>query len=115
MIDAESPGLRHVIQHAIDLGRLGSPQFLRCICQVESWDRLEPALNELVSLADGWFGAHPVQRYRLGGDNHVYLTEVLKWPDGQGAIITASSGSSDPTSGLDLMLVGSRGTLYHET
>ena len=107
--------LRKVVQETIDEGRLGEPKFLRCVALAPGSDELESALGELVSLGEAWFGSPPVQRYRLGEGSGLYLTEMLKWAEGQSASVTASAAPSRGTSSLDLMLVGSKGTLYHES
>ena len=110
----ETSDLRRVVQEAIDQGRLGGPKFLRCIARADGPEQLDSALSELVSLAEGWFGSSPRQRYRPAGDHQVYLTEILKWPGGEGALLTVTAVASEATPRLDLMLVGSRGVLYHE-
>ena len=104
--------LRGVVQASIDEGSLGVPRYLRCVAAVAAGDGLEDAVGELAGLASAWFGSEPGSRYTLGGSGSVYLTEMQQWPMGQGAIITVSRSQSD--SKLDLMLIGSRGTLYHE-
>ena len=43
----------------------------------------------------------------------MYLTEVSTWDTGQGALITVSASGGGGTADIDLMVVGSRGTLYH--
>ena len=106
--------LRDVVQQTIDEGRLGEPKFLRCIALASGGDDLESALGKLVSLGEAWFGAPATLRYRLGESSGLYLTEMLKWAGGQSATVTASAAPSKGASSLDLMLVGSKGTLYHE-
>ncbi len=106
--------LRGVVQAAIDAGSLGSPRYLRCVAGVPPNGVLEDAAGGLGELASAWFGSEPRRRYRLSGAGAVYLTEMQEWPLGQGAIITVSRSASPGGSKLDLMLIGSRGTLYHE-
>lgn len=106
--------LRDIVQQTIDKGRLGEPKFLRCIAVSSNKDNLEKTIAALVSFGEALFGSPPSQRYQLGGNSGLYLTEMLKWSTGQSASITASSPSSVVTSSLDLMLVGSGGTLYYE-
>ena len=106
--------LQSAVGQAIQQGRLGAPKFLRCILSVGGSEGLEAVLSDLVSLGEVWFGARPIQRYRLGEDRGVYVTEMLRWPEGQGALLTVSTAAPLGAPYLDLMLVGSRGTLYHE-
>ena len=115
MILVEASALQAAVQSTIDEGRIGKPQFLRCIAQVADRKDLGSALSELVSLADGWFDSSSTQRHKPDDGMRSYLTEMRKWPGGQGAIFTVSSTPLDGMPHLDLMLVGSKGTLYHET
>lgn len=119
MFDSEIQQLRETVQEAVDQGRLGRPQFLRCIVEAREGEPPDRTLETILALARIWFGSHPVQHYRLGA-NGVYLTEMARWAEGQAALITISCGHPLPGADLqeiaviDLMLVGSRGTLYHD-
>ena len=106
--------LRETVQRALDQGRIGTPRFLRCIARADSPGELGRALDDLVSLGEAWFGSPPVQRHMVGSDGGAYVSEMLKWPEGQGAIIAVTSAPTKGFPQFDLMLVGSRGTLYHE-
>jgi hypothetical protein len=39
---------------------------------------------------------------------------MAKWATGQAALVTVSTTILDGAPDIDLMLIGSRGTLYHE-
>ena len=113
MVVAELSALSEVVQEAIGEERLGQPQFLRCLAQVPA-DRLGDAINEWIALGEAWFGSSVATRHRLGDGSGVYLTEMAKWETGQAALITVSSTGSNGAPAIDLMLIGSRGTIYHE-
>ena len=83
---------------------------MRCIAGAGDPGQLHQALKDLSDIAQAWFGSRLVRRYSLARDDAFYVTEMLEWSDGQGALLTVTSIDS----GLDLILVGSRGTLYHE-
>ena len=110
----ELEDLRNTVQDAILQGRIGKPQFMRCIAVAADSAGLESVLKELTALGESWFGASPTGRHRLGEGSGVHLTEMLTWPQGQGATIVVSTPLSDGLPHIDLMLVGSRGTIYHE-
>ena len=112
--DFHLPALEKAVQDAIDQGRVGVPKFLRCMAQASQDDQLSGFLDNLLALGEAWFGSRASQRHRLGEDSGVYLTELVKWADGQGALLTASLTGQDATPFLDFMLIGSRGTLYLE-
>jgi len=113
MVVADLSALSEVVQEAIGEERLGQPQFLRCLAQVSA-DRLGDAIDEWIALGEAWFGSSVATRHRLGEGSGVYLTEMAKWETGQAALITVSSTGSNGTPAIDLMLIGSRGTIYHE-
>ncbi len=113
MVVADLSALSEVVQEARGEERLGQPQFLRCLVQVSA-DRLGDAINEWIALGEAWFGSSVATRHRLGDGSGVYLTEMAKWETGQAALITVSSTGSNGAPAIDLMLIGSRGTIYHE-
>ena len=113
--------LQQVVQDAIDQERLGQPQFIRCIARAPSGQTMDESMEMFAALGESWFGAAPAKRTRRGDDD-VYLTEMSTWDTGQSAIIMVSRTTSrsvdrpmrDGSPDIDLMLVGSRGTLYHQ-
>ncbi len=111
--ETELAQLREVVGDTIDQGRLGVAQFLRCHAITDDPGLLDSSLSTLTSLGDSWFGSSPAQAHRLGEGSDLYVTEMLKWDAGQAAIVTVSVGSH-PEPRLDLLLVGSKGSLYHQ-
>jgi hypothetical protein len=114
MTESNMAELRLVVQEAVDEERLGQPQFLRCIARSPSESDLARTLDEWIALGEAWFGASVAKRHRLGQDSGVHLTEMAKWATGQAALVTVSTTILDGAPDIDLMLIGSRGTLYHE-
>ena len=106
--------LRRVVQEAIDAERLGQPQFMRCVARAADSASLGSILDSLVSMGESWFGSRAATRTRRGEESGVYLTEMSTWETGQSAVVTVSASAGGGSSSIDLMLVGSRGTLYHE-
>ena len=111
--ETELARIRGVVAEVIDEGRLGVARFLRCHAVTADADVLASSLASLTSLGETWFGAPPAQTHRLGEGSGLYLTEMHTWDGGQGAICTVSVGSY-PEPRLDLLLVGSKGSLYHQ-
>lgn len=114
MVAADLSALSEVVQEAIGEERLGQPQFFRCIAQAPAAS-LGDAVDEWVALGEAWFGSSVATRHRLGEGSGVYVTEMAKWETGQAALVTVSSTGSDGAPAIDMMLIGSRGTLYHES
>ena len=111
--ETELARIREVVAEVIGEGRLGAARFLRCHAVTADPGLLDSALAALTSLGEAWFGSRPSQTHRLGEGSGLYLTDMLTWDGGQGAIVTVSVGSY-PEARLDLLLVGSKGSLYHQ-
>lgn len=111
--ETELARIREVVAEVVDEGSLGVARFLRCHAVTPDADQLDSALASLGSLGEAWFGAGPARTHRLGEGSGRYLTDMLTWDGGQGAIVTVSVGSY-PEPRLDLLLVGSKGSLYHQ-
>ena len=105
--------LQRVVQEAIDTERLGQPQFVRCVARAPEGGSLDSSLEALASMGESWFGGPAASRTRRGEGSGVYLTEMSTWDTGQGALITVSATGGSGSADIDLMVVGSRGTLYH--
>ena len=108
--------LKNTIKSVIDEGRLGDPKFLRCVLQVsDDIKSLRSSIEILEELAQYWFDDAFVKRHRIGNENSSYIGEILRWDGGQGALIVVNLAQSVSKRYFDLMLVGSKGTLYHES
>lgn len=115
MDEGERQTLRDQVQATIEEGRLGTPQFLRVLARATAGQSLERALEATLDLASLWFGGPPQRRDRIGGEEGTYLTELARWPQGQGAVITVLAHDLAGAPQMDLVLMGSRGALYFET
>ncbi len=111
---AHLEALQQVVQDAIDQERLGEPQFIRCVVRAPDERSLGTVLDRIASMGASWFGSAPANRTRRGAGSGVYLTEMSTWDTGQSAILTVSATIGVGSQGIDLMLVGSRGALYHQ-
>ena len=105
--------LQQVVQEAIDDERLGQPQFVRCVARAPDGGSLDLSLETLASMSESWLGGPPASSTRRGEGSGAYLAEMSTWNTGQGALITVSATGGSGTADIDLMVVGSRGTLYH--
>ena len=111
--ETELARIREVVAEVVDGGSLGVARFLRCHAVTPDARQIGSALAALRSLGETWFGAGSARTHRLGEGSGRYLTDMLTWDGGQGAIVTVSVGSY-PEPRLDLLLVGSKGSLYHQ-
>lgn len=104
--------LDRAIRQAIDEGRIGRPKFIRCISTV-GVSLLETEMAELTSLVTGWFGAQEVDSFSQG-DGEASSTRISKWADGQGSLLIVSTVPVLRGPTLDVMVVGSNGSIYFE-
>ena len=105
--------LDEAVREALEQGRVGLPSFVRCVA-VTSGDGLEGILEDVVTLVEGWFDGPHRDRHRRGDDGRSHVAEMLRWEDGRGALILVGSPPAVAGPELDLMLIGSRGTIYHQ-
>ena len=110
---AEQADLVIAVRDAIGQGRLGTPKFLRCVAVVSDSAHLQAQLDAVVGMTEDWFQAAHSSQYSFG-DGDLYHTQMLKWQDGRGALITIGVDISVVATSIDIMLVGSRGTLYFD-
>ncbi|NQW17682.1 MAG: hypothetical protein HQ478_09370 [Chloroflexi bacterium] len=105
--------LQATVQGVIDEGRIGKPVALRLTVHARG-GASEAAHHRQAAETAGvaWFGGQPQSTYSIGGDDKPVVT-ALKWDAGQSAILSISAGPSGRVGG-NVMLMGSRGTIYHD-
>ncbi len=106
--------LEQAVQRAIDDGSLGVPRFARFVAQAPLSGLAEIAANRLAAMSEAWFGKPCADRTTRRDPSCGSLTLLLKWTEGQGALIVVSSSPHTAGGSIDLMFIGSRGVLYHE-
>ena len=106
--------LKKSVQSVIDEDRIGSPVFLRCVLNIasEASSLLQPAA-EIVALSNGWIPSQPQSIYAQGDVDATQVTVMVKYADGQMTVL--SINRVDTETGIDIMLVGNKGVIYHET
>lgn len=106
--------LDRAVQQTLTGGRIGSPVFVRCL--VQSPDASDTALPTLVRAAAslrGWLGQPIVRVYAVGSPADGQLSLTLEFRGGGTALVSWSHGPPRG-DGVDLMVLGSRGALYHD-
>lgn len=106
--------LDQAVRRAIDDGSLGTPRFARFVAHSSLSGLTTITANRLADMSEGWFGVPCASRSTRRDPTGVSVTDLLKWPDGQGALIVVSSSPQATGASIDLMLLGSRGVLYYE-
>ena len=122
--------LYKTVKEVLDSGRIGSPVFVRCIlfsslnrncdenieAQIAS-DReyLTDALAEALATAGLWLGASPQRVYAQGGKDAGQITATVHYVSGQTALVSVGTVKANGTPRADLMLLGNKGAIYHDS
>lgn len=106
--------LRKSVQAQIEKDRIGSPVFLRGVLNiVDKESSLLLPITELVSLANAWISSIPQKVYTTGDVDGIQVTTMVQYTNGQMAVLSVNRVDTETV--IDIMLVGNRGVIYHET
>ncbi|MCE2414367.1 hypothetical protein J4G07_10200 [Candidatus Poribacteria bacterium] len=106
--------LKKSVQSVLEKERIGSPVFLRCVLNVasDSANLLSP-VAEMAALANGWMPSSPGRVYAQGGTDATQVTVMVHYVGGQMALLSVNRVEAE--TAIDIMLVGNKGVIYHET
>ncbi|MCG9131659.1 hypothetical protein J5I95_08265 [Candidatus Poribacteria bacterium] len=106
--------LKKSVQSVLEKDRIGSPVFLRCVLHVAGED-VNPlsSVAEMTALANEWIPSPPVSVYTQGDANGTQVTVMVHYVGGQMALLSVNRVDVD--TAIDIMLVGNKGVIYHET
>ncbi|RKU22097.1 hypothetical protein C6503_04555 [Candidatus Poribacteria bacterium] len=106
--------LKKSVQSVLEKDRIGSPVFLRCVLHVAGEDvNLLSSVAEMAALANGWMSSPPASIYTQGEANGTQVTVMVHYAGGQMALLSVNRVDVD--TAIDIMLVGNKGVIYHET
>lgn len=106
--------LKKSVNAVIEKERIGSPVFLRCVLNVASEnDSLLGPTAEIVALSNGWIPSDPQSIYAQGDAEATQVTVMVKYVDGQMSMLSVNRVETE--TAIDIMLVGNKGVIYHET
>ena len=106
--------LKKSVQSVLEKERIGSPVFLRCVLHVagEASNLLSP-VSEMAALANGWMPSSPARVYTQGDADATQVTVMIHYVGGQMALLSVNRVNIE--TAIDIMLVGNKGVIYHET
>ena len=106
--------LKESVQSVLEKDRIGSPVFLRCVLHIagEGQSLLPPA-TEVTALANEWIPSSPARVYAQGNAGATQVTIMVHYVGGQMALLSVNR--VDAETAIDIMLVGNKGVIYHET
>lgn len=105
--------LNKSVQSVIEKDRIGSPVFLRCVLHVADAESLLPPIAEVAALANEWIPSRPASVYAQGDAGTTQVTVMVHYVAGQMALLSVNK--ADVQTAIDIMLVGNKGVVYHET
>ena len=106
--------LKKSVQSVLEKERIGSPVFLRCVLHVAGdAANLLSSVAEMAALANGWMSSPPARVYAQGDAASTQVTVMVHYVGGQMALLSVNR--VDVETAIDLMLVGNKGVIYHET
>ena len=106
--------LKKSVQSVLEKDRIGSPVFLRCVLHIatEGENLLSP-VAEVAALANEWMPSSPVRVYAQGDARAAQVTIMIHYVGGQMALLSTNRVAMQ--TAVDIMLVGNKGVVYHET
>ena len=108
--------LQQSVKSVIEHGRIGSPVFLRLMVQHPSADEnIVQATAALVALANTWMPSPPEQIYVQASADTIQSTAMIQYTGGQTANLSVNRISPDREGSVDLILIGNKGVIYHDT
>jgi hypothetical protein len=106
--------LHRAVQATITSKRLGQPVFIRYLWHSpEKSNGILPALTDLVWTVGEWLGQPLIRICAVGSAAIGHISLTLEFSHGATALVGWSQ-SRAPGSGVDLMVIGNRGALYHD-
>jgi hypothetical protein len=105
--------LDRTVQSVLNSKRIGTPVFVRLRQQAAAKPgSLVERLANLCSLVTRWLGQPLRQLYTVGSVDRGEMMMTLMFSQGANALV--SVGTGDPNQAIDLLFLGSRGTIQHE-
>ncbi len=106
--------LKKSVRSVLEKDRIGSPVFLRCVLHIaDESDNLLSPVAEVAALANEWIPSHPTSVYAQGDAEATQVTIIVHYIGGQMALLSVNR--VDMQTAIDIMLVGNKGVIYHET
>lgn len=102
--------LSATIATALESGRIGRPVFVRWMERVDSDPG--PAIDKALDMVSGWFGGDPASSHRPDG-SALQASVLARWPGGESALLIAAPVGFMDAPGLDIVVIGASGAIYH--
>jgi hypothetical protein len=106
--------LHRAVQKTLASGRLGQPVFLRYLVRgSEGGEAIRERMAQCIALAREWLHQSLVSVYAVGSPESCQVSLTLEFDGGATALLGYAS-TPPQDAGVDLLLLGNHGALYHE-
>ena len=106
--------LYRAVSETVAAGRVGTPVFVRCVAHVAAGRAdLDARLSRTLGATAGWLGDVPRRVFALGDAESGQITVTLESEQGRAAFVSVGL-AFDRMPLVDLLLLGSRGSIHHE-
>jgi len=100
--------------NCINNGDIGIPKFVRYITTVNRSEDFEKYAKLIENFSRSSFSKKEIQNVNISDDS-TYITKLLKWNTGEAALLTVSIDKINLNKIIDLLIIGSKGSIYHST
>lgn len=94
--------------------RIGVPVFVRLTETIAAENDAEAPLAALLTLTRKWIPQPMARLYSIGSSSSGQSSLAVLFDDGASALLSVSRASGD-RDGLDLMILGNHGAIYHDS
>jgi hypothetical protein len=106
--------LHRAVQSTLGSKRLGVPVFVRYqLCNQERAQVVPDRLAQIAGTVRGWLGQEIERVYALGSVKAGQVTLSLEFRGGATALVSWARSQAQG-GGVDLMILGNRGAIYHD-
>lgn len=106
--------LKDALQSVIDKDRIGSPVFIRAILNIaDNVESLIQTTTGLIAFSNELMPSDSHSVYAQASEDDIQVTVMVHYVGGQMALL--SSNRVESQTDVDLMLVGNKGVIYHQT
>jgi len=105
--------LHHAVQAAIASKRLGKPVFVRYLLSGSDKATVVSRLARIAAVVRGWLGQTLDSIHAVGSAASGQVSLTLRFREGGSALVSVSR-SQRLGDGVDLLVLGNHGALYHD-
>ena len=104
--------LNQAVETNVAKGQVGQPVFVRCTAAIaERVETIKDHLTEMIYYVNRWLATSVCRVYAIGGQAKGHIVISLEYNSGCTALLACGLDYKQPQ--IDLIILGSRGAIYH--